>query len=270
MNVGSKNLTTALESFEELAGKIGERKIAVFLDYDGTLTPIVQRPELAVLSDETRAVVRKLATRCTVAVVSGRDLADVRKLVSIEEIFYAGSHGFDISGPEGWNLQYQQRAEFLPILDQAQSELEQSPGNLPGVLIERKKFSIAIHFRLASDGDLATIESEVDKVHGAHPELRKALGKKIFELQPDIEWHKGKAVLWLMEKLGIDSPDIVPIYIGDDVTDEDAFRTLAQRGVGVVVMETPRETSAHFAVRNPDEVRKLLEKLTVLLEERKG
>ena len=270
MNVGSRHLTTALQGFDELASTLEDKKIAVFLDYDGTLTPIVQRPELAVLSEETRAVVRGLAARCTVAIVSGRDLADVRNLVDIEEIFFAGSHGFDISGPEGLNLQYQQRAEFLPILDRAEAELKETAGKVPGVLIERKKFSIAIHFRLASETDLSTVEAEVDKVHSAHPELRKAYGKKIFELQPDIEWHKGKAVLWLMEKLGIDSPDIVPIYIGDDVTDEDAFRTLEQRGLGVVVMETSRETHAHYFVKNPEEDRQLLEKLTAMLEERKG
>ena len=92
-------LASALDRWEELGPHLREKRPAVFLDYDGTLTPIVARPELAVLAEEMRRTVRTLAARCPVAIVSGRDRTDVQRLVRIEGLIYAGSHGFDIAGP---------------------------------------------------------------------------------------------------------------------------------------------------------------------------
>ena len=256
----------ALENLAEIRARIQNRRVAVFLDYDGTLTPIVDRPDLAVLSSETRATLQHLAKCCTVAIVSGRDLHDVENLVRVEGIFYAGSHGFRVSGPGAWKHETEHGTEFLPILDEVEQELRDRTEGIPGALIERKNLSIAVHYRLVSDKDAPKVEAIVNAVRAAHPKLRKSPGKKVFDLQPDIDWDKGKAVLWLLEALGLDRDRVLPVYIGDDVTDEDAFKALSELGIGIVVMDTVRPTAARYVLRDPDEVRRFLEELIRVIE----
>jgi len=234
------------------------RPIAVFLDYDGTLTPIVARPEEAVLQGQMRNNLHRLARACPVAIVSGRDLPDVRARVGLEEVIYAGSHGFDIAGPGGLRHENPAAQSCLPLLDQAEPELRAKCAAIPGAQIERKKYSIAIHYRNVPENRVPEIEVLVNEVAGQHPNLRRRSGKKVFELQPDIDWHKGRAVLWLLEVMKLDDPDVLPLYIGDDQTDEDAFEALSHRGVGIVVRDEARPTAACYALANPAEVSSFL------------
>jgi alpha,alpha-trehalase len=266
MTPGTPTLPSGLDSMEQIAGRLAGKRAAVFLDYDGTLTPIVSRPELAVLSEEMRATLERLTAACTVAIVSGRDRLDVEGLVKVAGLVYAGSHGFDIVGPGGLDMQHEEGARYRPILEQAADEIEQRVGGIEGVLIERKKYAVAIHYRLVADEHLPQIDAAVDEVSAAHPELRRTGGKKVYELRPKLEWHKGKAVLWLLEALDLDHPDVVPFYLGDDETDEDAFRALADRGVGVMVAEDPGATSAHYLLRDPGEARAFLDRLIDTVE----
>jgi trehalose-phosphatase len=255
-------LPSALEHVEEIAGR-GDRSLVIFLDYDGTLTPIVSRPDQAVLMDSVRAILRKLAAKMPVAILSGRELKDVRKRVGIDGIVYAGSHGFDIAGPRG--LHRQQAREFLPALDLAEKELREKLAGIAGALIERKCFSIATHYRNVNETEVPRIEGAVSEIIERHRKLRSIDGKKVYELLPNIEWDKGKAVLWLLEKLDVERPNALPIYIGDDRTDEDAFRALEQRGIGILVREQPRSTAASYSLQNPTEVERFLRKLVATL-----
>jgi trehalose-phosphatase len=261
---GSPGLPAALKHLEAIGRRAEGRRLAVFLDYDGTLTPIVQRPELAVLSGAMRRTVRELAAQCTVAVISGRDLADVRKLVGIDSIYYAGSHGFDIAGPKGRHLEYEQGTDFLPALERAEEMLRTHLEKIPGALVERKKFSVAAHYREVPEEKAAAVEEAVERVVAAERELRKSAGKKVFEVQPHMNWNKGKALLWLLGALDLDSPGVLPFYIGDDITDEDAFRAIGRRGIAVVVTDLPRPSAAHYSLRDPGEVREFLQTLTSL------
>jgi trehalose-phosphatase len=257
---------SALEQFDRIWREVKANPV-VFLDYDGTLTPIVERPEAAVLAEETRAVLRLLAQRSPVAVVSGRDLADVRKRVGIPGINYAGSHGFDIAGPSGEHVHGQALAA-APQLRAAAEDLARDTARVAGVQLERKRFSLAIHYRRASEADVPAVETAVDRARARHPGLRKTHGKKVFQLQPDVAWDKGRAVLWLLGALGLENENVRPIYIGDDVTDEDAFRALAGRGISIAVQEAPGETAARFALRDSHEVREFLARLARSLPER--
>ena len=233
----------------------GERRLALFLDYDGTLTPIVERPEDALLADETRAVLRRLAQRHTVAIVSGRDLEDVRRRVGLDDVHYAGCHGFEIAGPRA-NRVHGAAAAAVPQLAAAADQVAHDIRGLPGVQLERKRFTLAVHYRRARDGDVKAVREAVARARARHPALRVTTGKKVLELQPDVDWDKGRAVLWLIETLGLE--DALPVYVGDDVTDEDAFRALAHRGVGIAVHDRPQATAARHTLRDPDEVRALL------------
>jgi len=255
-----KDVPSALEKREAIFRYFEAGTPAVFLDYDGTLTPIVAHPAQAVLSDDMRSVLERLKRKFKVVILSGRDLADVQDMVGIEGIVYAGSHGFDVAGPGGYHDDEKGR-EFLAALDKAERELQNSLKGIPGARVERKRFAIAVHFRQVDSADVGALEKEFDRVLSGHPQLRKSAGKKIFELVPDIDWNKGRALLSLVEKLYEDSEKVVPLYIGDDTTDEDAFRAIRDRGIGIVVGDEERKTAACYRLQDTDEVRAFLEAL---------
>ncbi|MFP4481877.1 MAG: trehalose-phosphatase [Thermovirgaceae bacterium] len=259
-----ESLPSAMENFERITAQLEGLRPFVALDYDGTLTPIVDRPEDAVIPPETRETVEELSKSCTLVVISGRDLKDVRSLVGIDSLVYAGSHGFDISGPKGLDLSFQQGDEFLPTLDSAESRLRDLVSDISGAAVERKKYSIAIHYRLVANREIPQVEAAVDEVLSRHEGLIKGSGKKVFELRPDLDWDKGKALLWLLDALGFRMHETLPMYFGDDTTDEDAFAVIRERGIGIVVTEgkAPREeTSARYSLPDTGSVRSFLEKL---------
>lgn len=258
----SAGLPSAFDRLARIDALASRKRLVVFLDYDGTLTPIVARPEDAVLSPEMREAVRRLASRCTVAVISGRDLRDVRALVGLDELFYAGSHGFEIAGPRGWRAQYEKGAEFLPLLDDLERELAARLAAIPGAQLERKKYSIAAHYRnVTRPGGEELVRRAVAGALEHRPNLRVSAGKMVLDIQPAIDWNKGKAVLWLLEAMQLDSCSTLPLYIGDDTTDEDAFRVVRERGVAILVREEPRRTLAGYALENTAEVRRFIEAL---------
>jgi alpha,alpha-trehalase len=253
------NVPVVWDRQQEIRERLAQKTPVVFLDYDGTLTPIVEDYNKATLSDDMRATVAELARHYAVGIISGRDRKNLRNLVRLDSLFYAGSHGFDIAGPEGWCETLQQGTEFLPELDRAESELRDRLIDIEGHAVERKTFAIAIHYRRAKAEDVRRIEEVVDHVLADHPRLRKGHGKRVFQVQPKIDWDKGRAVRWLLERLRLDLPKFLPLYVGDDVTDEDAFRALHDRGLGVVVRDgETRSTAADYALEGPEDVQRFL------------
>jgi alpha,alpha-trehalase len=255
--VDARELPSALQQLDMLGGP-GVRKLAIFLDYDGTLTPIVPRPEDAVLTPAVRDTVAALSKACTVAIISGRDRADVSALVGVPGLAYAGSHGFDIATAQGSVAASSERDQYLPLLAEVDAELHGALDALAGAQIERKKYSIAVHYRNVADADLAALEAVVSGVLQRRPALRDLPGKKVHDLQPRIDWDKGKALWHVLRALGLDRPEVLPIYIGDDITDEDAFAALRRRGIGIVVRDEPRPTLARLALDSPADVHRWL------------
>jgi len=238
------------------AARLAGRRPMVFLDYDGTLSPIVPDPDKALLSAEMRDALAALAERCEVAVITGRDLAHIRRLVGLPGLLYAGSHGFEIAGPDGWGEGLERGTEFLPALDAAEAALRARLAAIPGTLVERQRFSLAVHYRHAAPGDAPRVAAILDAVLAETGGLRAGAGKMVLRVQPDIPWHKGEAVRWLLARAG---GDRLPVYLGDDVTDEDAFRELAMVGLALVVRgETDRPTSAVLALADTGAVRHFL------------
>lgn len=258
-------IPSALES-EELDRLLASRKLSVFLDYDGTLTEIVQEPSMALLSEETRNVLRKLSSLCPVAVISGRDVEDVKRLVEIERIVYSGSHGFDIITTDGTRKENSEWLQFLPYIDQAEKELRAATEEIPGVIIERKRFAISVHYRKVDPENVPLVEKRFNKIASDIPMLRTAGGKKIFELLPNVEWNKGRALLLLLKTLRLEESDSLPIFIGDDITDEDAFKVIGRIGLGIFVGQLDRSTFAQYSLRNPKEVRGFLQRLIEILK----
>jgi trehalose-phosphatase len=215
-------------------------------------------------------VLRRLAERWPVVIVSGRGREDVAALVGLDRLAYAGSHGFDIAGAvsgsseTGAPLRLEVGEGVPEKIEQAAERVRRDLEGIAGVIVEPKRFAVSVHFRLADERDRPRIERAVDEAIAAVPGLRKAHGKMLYELRPDLDWDKGRALLWLLDALGLDRPDVLPLYMGDDITDEDAFRAVAGRGVGILVAEEPRETAAEYWLRDPGEARELLERLAAL------
>ena len=257
-------LPSAAGRFVDIHKRLEGTDPVVFLDYDGVLTPIVEHPDLAVLSEETRRILADLVSVLTVAVVSGRDVADVRDKVRLSGIYYAGSHGFDIisaSGEPVVDERLERFRQYLPPLDRATEMLERELEGVEGSQVERKRFAIAVHYRRVKDTDLDRIEAAVRKTAPEVPLLRVTTGKKIFEFRPDFDWDKGRALLWLLKELDLDRADVTPLYLGDDTTDEDAFRVIRNQGVGVVVGRDGEDSHAHYALEDTDEVAAFLGRL---------
>ena len=250
---------------DRLARDTEGRTPAVFLDYDGTLTPIVDRPEDAVISEGMREAVRGLAARCPVCVVSGRDRPVVQRLMGVDDLIVAGSHGFDIWSPAGGEIRREEGEDFRGLLEAVEARLRDELGPVEGALVEPKKSSVAAHYRLVSEEERPRVGRVVEEILADHPgELKVTPGKMVYEVQPNIDWDKGKAVLYLLGALDLDRDDVVPMYLGDDITDEHAFEALSGRGIGIFVgraddPETAgRTTSADYALHTFEEVERFL------------
>ena len=262
-----RELPRALDD-DGLLVRLAGRRPAVFLDYDGVLTPIVDHPADARISDDMRDTVRALALRCPVCVVSGRDRRVVQELMGIDGLVVAGSHGFDIWSPTGGAVAHAAGSGFDDLIADTVGRLRSALGPIPGVIVEPKRMSVAVHYRLVAPSDHLRVAAVVDGLLAERPdELKVTPGKMVYELQPNIDWDKGRAVLYLLEALGLDPPDVAAIYLGDDVTDEDAFRALRGRGVGIIVgrADDPemvdRTTAADLVLDSPLEVQQFLTRL---------
>ncbi len=250
----------AVDSLGEILDMLG-RDPAIFLDYDGTLTPIVDDPEAANIADRERAVLRRLAELAPLAVISGRGLDDVKTHVGVEGITYSGSHGFEIERPDGERFDQERVASVVPDLDEAEGKLRSEAVELSGVMIERKPYAIAVHTRRAGSDEVRREAKELAAtVASEHAGLVVREGKEIFELRPALDWDKGAALAHLLDLL---PGDPVPMYVGDDDTDEDAFAEVRRRlGVGVLVGDARgAQTWAGFSLSNPDETIEFLSKL---------
>ncbi|MDR7127858.1 alpha,alpha-trehalase [Algoriphagus sp. 4150] len=259
-------LPSAVENFKEIVGEIGSRQPILFLDYDGTLTPIVDNPEEAILSDEIKKLIKEIAEDISVVIISGRDRENVELKVGLSELIYAGSHGFDIVGPNGLEMQHEQGQEILPTLDEAEGNLNERLDGIAGVQVERKKYAIAVHYRNVEKDKVPEVKKAVLEELDRQPQLKKGSGKKILELKPELDWDKGKALTWLIEALGSESNLLFPVYIGDDITDEDAFEEMADHGIGIIVGSHDQKTRASYGLRNVAEVLCFLEKFEMSLK----
>lgn len=254
-------MTEHTKHFSGLApGGLQSTRLAVFLDYDGTLTRLVDHPHSATLSADMRATIAQLAQYHPVAIVSGRDRQDIQNLVNLDTMVYAGCHGFEMRGPGLPAWQHAEGATCWPALHAASQEVQQALRAIPGVRVERKGFAVAIHVRDVEPSAVPTVRESVNMLAGRYPELRVTGGKHILELRPAVAWDKGHAVSWILQALQL-GDDTVPIYIGDDETDEDAFLEVRERGIGIRVTQSSQTTAARYTVRDPEEVQTFLHTL---------
>ncbi|MGB7110013.1 MAG: trehalose-phosphatase, partial [Mycobacterium sp.] len=158
-------------------GLTTERQPAVFFDFDGTLSEIVKNPDSARLADGAADALTSLSARCPVAILSGRDLADVRQRIGLPGIWYAGSHGFELTGPDGAHHQNAEAAASIPVLAEAAAELTDQLGLIAGVVVEHKRFGVAVHYRNADRDRVGEVAAAV-RTAGQRTGLRVTTGRE--------------------------------------------------------------------------------------------
>jgi trehalose-phosphatase len=248
-----------LEDWENVQNRIREAQtLFLFLDYDGTLTPIESSPELAFCPQEVRLLLGKLRDLPKVypAIISGRYLEDIREKVGVSGITYVGNHGLSIQNPVGIHkkkLSPTRRKEF-DILSQA---LKESLGQIPGILFEDKGLILAIHYRNVAQEYFVRIHNTIEETLEKWKERWKiAYGKMVYEVQPNVDFNKGKAVRDILKSY---PPfGLLSIYLGDDLTDEDAFRALKGRGITVFVGPGWLKSEAEYYLKDPGQVQEFL------------
>ncbi|KAL2336168.1 hypothetical protein Fmac_010614 [Flemingia macrophylla] len=268
---------SALDNFEEVMNIAEGKEIVVFLDYDGTLSPIVDDPDQAYMSDAMRSAVREVAYCFPTAIVSGRSKDKVYEFVKLRNVYYAGSHGMDISTPLGSSKYEDQKhqikavdekgnhvvhfhpaTDFLPTIQEIIKVLKEKTTRIKGSIIEDNMFCVTIHYRrVKNDEDVDVLREIVKSIMKGYPNFNISGGRKVMEIRPNVNWDKGRAVGYLLESLGFDnSNNVLPMYLGDDKTDEDAFKVIRQigRGFPIIVSSIAKDTEASYSLRDPADV----------------
>jgi trehalose 6-phosphate phosphatase len=263
------------QSWDEVVEQIDQAtQILLFLDYDGTLTPIVARPEMAVLSSQARKILKQIGCHSLfkLAIISGRSLSEVKTLLGLENIAYAGNHGLEIEcpphycqerSPETTTFIHPIATEFQPRLERLEQRLRKRLADIDGIVMQNKGLTLSVHYRLAEETTVKIIKQlffEAIECADAKDKLQVTEGKKVLEVRPPIDWNKGKAIEWLLEIYG--TPGSLPIFAGDDVTDEDGFEVLHRvGGISIFVGEDNASSAADYYLGSPKQLYHWLGKL---------
>ncbi len=242
--------------------------VLLFFDYDGTLTPIVSRPELAVLSTEVRDLLHALAQKKSLSagIISGRSLAEIKSMVAVDGLYYGGNHGLEIEGP-GLKYISSEAETARALIKELAGKLAEELGDISGIIVEDKGLSLSVHYRLVKEEEERVVADILQSVTGSlvgQQKIRITTGKKVFEVRPPIDWNKGKAV----EKIGaeiktaLNIQRALTVYLGDDNTDEDAFKVLRRpEGWSIFVGGGNTTSAAEYYLDSPAEVAEFLSRM---------
>ncbi len=269
------SLRHLFQCWNEIVRQVNEAsQILLFLDYDGTLTPIVARPEMAVLSSQARKILKQLSHHCLfkLAIISGRSLSELRTLLALENIAYAGNHGLEIECPPDYRqgrsretitFTHPMAKKFQPRLERLEHRLSKRLSDIDGIVIQNKGLTLSLHYRLAEQTAIKRIKQllfEAIECAGAKDKLQVTEGKKVLEVRPPIDWNKGKAIEWLLQIYRTQGS--LPIFAGDDVTDEDGFRVLHKLGgISILVGKDKASSAARYSLDSPEQLYRWLGKL---------
>lgn len=253
-------------AWSKWAGRIRRaERVALLLDFDGTLSPIARRPDIPRLSPSRRKVLQDLGRdgRIVVGIISGRGLRDLRHRVGIHGLYYAGNHGLELTGP-GIRFIHPEAVTARPLLRRIGTELGKRLKGVEGILVENKTLSLSLHLRRVPPShrsEARRLFTRTLKPYLIRGEVRVTRGKMVLEVRPAVRWDKGSAVRLILGELRRSSRTIFLCYLGDDETDEAAFRVLGERDLAVFVGGRKRGSAASYYLRDPGEVEDFLKRL---------
>lgn len=250
-------------SLDEIKKIINNSALFLLLDYDGTLTRIRKTPQMAVINPRTKNLLNDISKngKIKLAVISGRSLSDIKSKIGLSSIIYSGNHGLEISGPKVKFKMFVPK-ESRKTIEEIRRQFKKEFSSINGVIIEDKGFGVALHFRQVHKRQIPAVKAGFNKITGPYLSENKIMikpGKMVFDVKPAISWDKGKAVLMLLKlkKRLWGKKTVLPVYIGDDITDEDAFSALKSKGITVFVGKN-KKTNAKYYLNNTSEVFKFL------------
>lgn len=255
-------------------GVLSRTPAGLITDVDGTISPIVDQPEKAGIHPEARPLLARLASRLhLVAAVSGRPIEHLVRVLDVEGMVYVGNHGLEWR-EQGRSQPVSEAESYLPAVTEALRDLAERLGSWPGVFVEDKGITGAVHYRQAPDREEARVAilEAISRSQAARG-LQAAEGRMVVNILPPIRADKGTAVDRLIRHFELHGV----LYMGDDVTDVDAFRALRQvradgqcltLSVAVVSLEAPLDlrAEADYTVSGVDEVVRFLQHAAEWLE----
>lgn len=257
--------------WDTIATKLNKaERLLLLVDYDGTLTPIVEKPELAGLSPEVRTCLQTLAEhpRIALGIISGRTLEDIKEKVGIDNIIYTGNHGLEIAGPCIDYVNHVAR-ETRPLLHSLHHELGEALANIKGTRIDDKGLTLSLHYRLVDKAQLdglTKILSSIVRPLDASGKIKITQGKKVYDIKPPVDWDKGKAIELIAQNIGGEG-ELLTVFLGDDVTDYGGFRAADNNGgISIFVGEETTSPIAQYFLHSPAEVYQFLDMLRETLD----
>ena len=245
-----KKMKHLFSEWKVIRKKIEGGPVYLLLDFDGTLAAIRRDPDKAHLSAGAVRTLKAAAHTpgIDLSVISGRSLKDIRKRVGIKRITYAGNHGLEIQGP-GIKFSATGAAEIKRTMSRIARELRKESRKIKGTIIEHKGLTVSVHFRMVKSSRESDVEEVIKKVTTSYvskKEIMVTSGKKIWEVRPPVKWDKGRTALFLIEEKRKTTRKILPIYLGDDRTDEDAFKAIGKGGICVFVGRRGRSAAPYY------------------------
>ncbi|MGZ8378099.1 MAG: trehalose-phosphatase [Gemmatirosa sp.] len=248
-----------------LARLADARPLLALFDIDGTLAPLAPRPQDASVPDSARRALARLAAArdVRVGVVTGRSAGDGARMVRLPGIWVVGNHGVETCDPDGTRHVAPAMLPFAEPLARAVDALMAPVAAAPGAILEDKRWSLTVHWRLADPAHVPALAAAVHAV-AEREGLRVGEGKMVFELKGTADVDKGTASVALAQRLGALGPRGAVLYVGDDRTDEDAFRRLrvaSDRAITIRVGAPDQPTRAEWRVDAPTDVHRFLDEL---------
>jgi trehalose 6-phosphate phosphatase len=266
MEQAISKLNSALKRFDLFSKNYKGKLPFLALDYDGTISEIVENPDDAIPAEGVIELLEQLSFLIPVAIISGRGLDNLRSKLNCNNIFYAGSHGFEVLAPDGKMYFPGKGMKFLEALQNVQGQLKTALRDITGAVVEVKKFAIAVHYRNCSEKDKTILINKSSEILNLFPELKVDHGKQVLDIKPNTPWHKGASLEFIYSM--IENKEIFfPLFIGDDMTDEDAFKVMPHlNGIGIIVKGREGKTAAMLSLQSIDEVKVFLGKISEMVK----
>lgn len=252
--------------FKEDLDWIKEKRPFLFFDFDGTLVPIQNDPSSCWPDKKIKAYLKKILNSklAHIAILSGRSLKDIKKRINIKGIYYSGNHGLEISGPD-LMFTHPEVKPAVKSIKRAKQVISRNISHIPGVFLEDKHLSFTMHFRMADKEGKKLAKSIFKHVLSRefyNIPFKVLKGKEVIELAPFIDWDKGRAVHLILKNV---PEGYMPIYIGDDLTDETAFSALNNQGLTIRIGRS-KKTSARYYLKNQHEIYDFFKKICAIIE----